>query len=64
MVKKKINEAVILIGVLLVVVGLVVCMCERPDFHQQVRTSVSGLLIMVIGAFTCYLGNEGSEYYG
>lgn len=52
----------VLVGALLVVLGLVVCMCETPDLDKQFVNMFYGLGIMVAGAIICYLGNEGSEW--
>ena len=58
-----ISEIVELVGIILVVLGLVVCMCDT-DMDKQFITGLYGLGIMAVGAVICYLGKEGSEYYG
>ena len=62
--KKKISEFAILAGALLVMFGLIVCMFETVDSDKQVVSMIYGFGTMVVGAITCYLGNEGSHYYG
>lgn len=62
--KKKISEFAILVGALLVFVGWLICFCDTPDLYKQVLNMLYGFGTMAVGAITCYLGNEGSEYYG
>lgn len=61
--RKLIGGIAELAGVLLVVLGLVVCMCETADFSKQLFNLVYGIATMAVGAVICYLGKEGSEYY-
>jgi hypothetical protein len=62
--RKAISGIAMLVGVLFVVIGLVVCMCETADFSKQVLNMVYGMATMAVGAILCYLGKEGSECYG
>lgn len=62
--RKFISELAILVGFILVVIGLVVCMCETADMDEQFATMLYGAGTIVAGAIICYLGNEGSHYYG
>ena len=62
--RKLISGIAELAGVILVILGLVVCMCETPDLDKQLVNMLYGAGIMVAGAILCYLGKEGSENYG
>lgn len=62
--RKIISEVAILVGFVLVVLGLVLCMCETAELDKQFMTMIHGAGVMVAGAILCYLGNEGSECYG
>lgn len=61
--RKVVRDIAVLIGMLLVVGGLVVCMCETPDWDKQVLNMVCGLGSMVLGAIICCSCNEGSECF-
>lgn len=62
--KKIFSEVAILIGALLVFIGWLICFFETPDFESQVVNMIYGFGTMAFGAVICYLGNEGSHYYG
>lgn len=60
--RKLISEIAELAGALLVILGLVVCMCETPDLDKQLVTVLYGAGMMVAGAIICYFGKEGCDY--
>ena len=62
--RKVISGIAMLAGMLLVVIGLVLCMCETADFSKQLFNLVYGMATMAVGAIICYLGKEGSECCG
>lgn len=49
------------VGVLLVMVGLIVCMCETAEFNKQIPTLLCGIGMATIGAVICFIGNGGFE---
>lgn len=59
-----IREIVSIVGVLLVVLGLVVCMCETAEMSMQLSTTLYGMAIMVAGVIICFLSTEGGCEYG
>lgn len=60
---KKINRAVCgtvaVLGMIAAMAGLVLCMCETPDFADQLRNMLAGLAIMAIGSVMAYIGGSG-----
>jgi len=47
--KKAISGIAELTGVILVVIGLIVCMCDTTDVGKQLLTMLCGAGIMVVG---------------
>ncbi|MBQ7863826.1 MAG: hypothetical protein IJ420_00535 [Lachnospiraceae bacterium] len=60
---KKINRAVCgtvaVLGVLIAVAGLILCMCETPDFADQLRNMLVGLALIAGGSLMAYVGGAG-----
>ena len=59
---KRINRvvcgAVAVIGVFVAFAGLVLCMCETPDFMDQLRNMLVGIAVMAVGAAMAYIGGS------
>lgn len=60
--RKIISEIAMLAGVLLVLFGLVVCMCETPDLDKQLTTLLMGVSIMLVGAGFGFISKEVAEW--
>ena len=60
---KKISRAVCgtvaVLGVFVAFAGLVLCMCETPDFADQLRNMAAGLALILLGSGAAYLGAAG-----
>lgn len=60
---KKVNRAVCgtvsVIGVFVAIAGLVLCMCETPDFTDQLRNMFTGLALIAGGSLMAYMGAAG-----
>lgn len=60
---KKINRAVCgtvaVLGVLIAVAGLILCMCETPEFADQLRNMLLGLALIAGGSLMAYAGGAG-----
>lgn len=60
---KKINRAVCgtvaVLGVFVVFAGLVLCMCETPEFADQLRNMLVGLALIAGGSLMAYIGGAG-----
>lgn len=60
---KKINRAVCgtvaVLGVCVTLAGLVLCMCEAPDFTDQLRNIFTGLALIASGSLIAYMGAAG-----
>lgn len=59
--KNMIKELAQFISMILVLAGLVVCMCETTDFGKQVQTMLIGIAIIATGAVVSILANRGGE---
>ncbi len=62
--RKMFSEIAVLAGFVLVILGLVVCMCETAELDKQFATMLYGAGSIVVGAILCYFGKEGCECYG
>lgn len=60
MAKRVISTAALLLGSLIALLGLIVCMCETPDFDKQVINILCGFGIMITGMVMVCWGKEGS----
>ena len=58
---KVIKGIAVLAGALLVMFGLIICMCETPELDKQISTMLYGFGTMVAGAVICFIGNGGLE---
>lgn len=60
---KKINRAVCgtvaVLGVFAAMAGLVLCMCETPEFADQLRNMLVGLALIAGGSLMAYVGGAG-----
>ena len=56
--KKIINEIAIQAGFVLVILGLIVCMCETAEPDKQLVNMLCGVGIIVVGTIICYIGKE------
>lgn len=60
---KKINRAVCgtvaVLGVFVALAGLVLCMCETPEFADQTRNMFVGLALIAGGSLMAYVGSAG-----
>jgi uncharacterized membrane protein len=60
---KIINRAVCgtvaVLGVIIALAGLVLCMCETPEFADQLRNMLVGLALMALGSLMAYMGSAG-----
>ena len=60
---KIINRAVCgtvaVLGVIIALAGLVLCMCETPDFADQLRNMLVGLALIAGGSLMAYVGGAG-----
>jgi len=60
---KKINRAVCgtvaVLGVIVALAGLVLCMCETPEFANQLRNMLLGLVLIAGGSLMAYAGGAG-----
>lgn len=60
---KKINRAVCgtvaVLGVIIALAGLVLCMCETPEFTDQLRNMLVGLALIAGGSLMAYIGGAG-----
>lgn len=60
---KKINRAVCgtvaVLGVFVALAGLVLCMCETPEFADQLRNMFVGLVLIAGGSLMAYAGGTG-----
>ena len=59
--KKTIKELAQFISMIMVIAGLVVCMCETTDFGKQIQTMMIGIAIIATGAVVSILVNRGEE---
>ena len=59
--RKIINGLTELTGVMLVLLGLVICMCDTADVDRQLATGLYGLGIMAVGAIVVFLGKGVEE---
>ena len=59
--RKLISGLAELTGAMLVVLGLIVCMCDTADIDRQLITGLYGLGIMAVGAMVVYLGKGVEE---
>lgn len=50
---------VAVIGVIAIMAGVVICMCETPEFADQLRNMLVGLGLIAIGALIAYIGGAG-----
>ena len=59
---KKINRAVCgtvaVLGVFVAIAGLVLCMCETPDFLDQLRNMLTGFALIAGGSAMAYIGSS------
>lgn len=60
---KIINRAVCgtvaVLGVIAAMAGVVICMCETPEFSDQLRNMLVGLGLIAIGSLMAYMGGAG-----
>ena len=60
---RKINRAVCgtvaVLGVFIAIAGLLLCMCETPDFADQFRNMFIGLALIAGGSLMTYMGSAG-----
>lgn len=61
--RKIISEVAVLMGFVLVILGLILCMCETAELDKQLVTLIYGAGSVVTGAILCYLGKEGCECF-
>ena len=59
--KKTIKGAVELGGVLLVLAGLMICMCDTADLDKQFMTIIVGVVMMMIGASAVWMAKGEQE---
>ena len=59
--RKLIGGLTELTGVMLVVLGLVVCMCDTADIDRQLITGLYGVGIMAVGVMIAFLGKGVEE---
>ena len=62
--RKAIKATAELGGVLLVLTGLVICMCETPEPGQQVENMLTGIAAIAAGAGIIYTANRERDVYG
>lgn len=60
--RKVIKDLAVLISFLLVLAGLVVCMCETADWDKQLMTLCTGAGMMVAGVVIGFLAKGGKRY--
>ena len=60
--RKAIKDLAVLIGFLLVLAGLIVCMCETADWDKQLMTLCTGTGMMVAGVVIGFLAKGGKRY--
>lgn len=60
---KKINRAVCgtvsVLGVIVALAGFIFCMCETPEFADQLRNMLVGLALILFGSGMAYVGAAG-----
>jgi preprotein translocase subunit Sss1 len=59
--RKVISGIAGLMCMLLVLFGLIICMCETPDLDKQLTTMLTGVGIMAVGAVIGFLGKGVEE---
>ena len=59
---KRINRAVCgavaMLGVFVAFAGLVLCMCETPDFMNQLRNMLTGFALIACGSAIAYIAGS------
>ena len=50
---------VAVLGVFVAFAGLVLCMCETPEFANQLRNMLTGLALIAGGSLLAYAGGAG-----
>ena len=56
--RKIINEIAMQAGFVLVILGLIVCMCETAELDKQLVNMLYGVGIIIAGTIICYIGKE------
>ena len=59
--KRMIKELAQFAGMMLVLAGLVVCMCETADLDKQAQTMLMGIAIIATGTVVSILENGGEK---
>lgn len=60
---KKISRAVCgtvaVLGVIIALTGLIFCMSETPEFADQLRNMLTGIVLIAGGSLMAYVGSAG-----
>ena len=59
--RKAISGVGQLIGVLVAVIGLIVCMCDTADLDKQILIMFAGLVIFLAGAGIVAIAKRGEK---
>jgi len=57
-IKRAACGTVAVFGVFIAFTGLVLCMCEIPDFMDQLRNMLAEIAVMAVGAAMAYIGGS------